>query len=103
MAAKKNLLSGGPITYKDLFDTQDALDSGAQDSVTAGISYRGVGQNEFATDINANKDNFGSVLQGLNTNMSDALGAFKKRKADQLSAQKAGSGINQTVLGGGAY
>ena len=112
MAVKKNLLEG-TISYKDLFDTQDALDTGILNSVTAGsitksgrtagTPFKNAEDYSNTTDITANKENFGSVLQGLNPDMGNALGAYKKRRLEQTNAARSGSGIAQSVLGGGAY
>lgn len=95
-------------TYQDLFDTQDALDSGLLDSVNAGTItttrdipwYKrdGASSTNTTTNLLANKDNLGSIL-----GKSDAISAYKKRKVEQQKMTQAGVGAQQSILGGGAF
>lgn len=109
MAVKKSLMDG--YTYKDLFDTQDALDSGSLGQVQYGTETRsgtslhrglfkmiGIGGGDKTTNLMANKDNLGSLL-----GQTDAIAAFKKRKLEQQKMAQAGVGAQQSILGGGAF
>ena len=111
MAVKKSLLNG--YTYQDLFDTQEALDTGILGGVKYGtettstrmespigsinISNRLFG-GPTTTDLYANKENLGAV-----TNQSDAIAANKKRKEEQKLKAQQGFGTSQSILGGGAF
>lgn len=109
MAVKKKLLD---YTYEDLFDTQEALDTGILNQVNVGTyttttsgskGFLGFGKGRPKTsepmDLMANKDNLGSLL-----GLSDAIAANKKRKQEQLKvSSQAGLTGQQSILGGGAF
>lgn len=94
-------------TYQDMFDTQEALDSGLLNSVNAGNKAWSV-QSSFmgikgakaggSGPITATADTLGSVL-----GQTDAIAAFKKRKLEQQKMAQAGVGTQQSILGGGAF
>ena len=46
----------------------------------------------------ANKDNLGSIL-----GQTEPILANKKRKQEQQATREQGKGINQSILGGGAF
>ena len=108
MAVKKKLLDG--YTYEDLFDTQEALDSGLLNQVSAGTTttyQKGTGwlnKNEISggsgvkSDWMANKDTLGSIL-----GQTDAIAANRKRRLEQQKMAQAGVGTQQSILGGGAF
>ena len=105
MAVKKTLMDG--YTYQDMFDTQEALDSGLLNQVQAGTktwssqqSFAGIKGNKAGgtSAWMADKDTFGSIL-----GQTDAIAAFKKRKLEQQKMAQAGVGTQQSILGGGAF
>lgn len=98
-------------TYQDLFDTQDALDTGILNQVKYGTQTRtgsdpfrkmfqaiGIPGGSATKDLMANKDTLGSML-----GQSDAIAAYKKRKLEQQKMAQAGVGVQQSILGGGAF
>ena len=102
MAVKKNLMNG--YSYQDLFDTQDALDSGDLSSVNAGTKSWRVQQSFLGVKGNAaggtgpqtaNASTLGSIL-----GQTEAIGAYKKRKQEQQGLAKQGVGQSQSILGG---
>ena len=112
MAVKKNV-NKGPISWEDVFDTQEALDSGILGSVTAGTEtkvssntgFYGVGssRSETSGDYQANKDDFGSMLILDGMSASTAIDANKKRKKEQEKTRQAGFGGTQSILGGSGF
>jgi hypothetical protein len=105
MAVKKSLLSGS-YSLNDLYDTQNALDSGAINKVETGTkswsaqqSFLGIkGKSVGGTSsILGDKDNFASLLS---TNDSLSVGAYKKRKSEQTNLRSQGVGQSQSVLSG---
>jgi hypothetical protein len=109
MAVKKSLMDG--YSYKDLFDTQDALDSGELNQTQYGTETRsgsslhrglfkmiGIGGGDKTTNLMANKENLGSLL-----GKSDAISAYKKRKDEQLKTGQQGFGAQSSILGGGGF
>ncbi len=106
MAVKKTLMDG--YTYQDMFDTQEALDSGLLNQVSAGTTTtykKGTGwlnKNEISggskSDWMANKDTLGSIL-----GQTEAIAANRKRRLEQQKMAQAGVGTQQSILGGGAF
>lgn len=105
MAVKKTLMDG--YTYQDMFDTQDALDSGDLKQVQAGTktwsaqqSFLGIkGSKAGGTGAwMADASTLGSIL-----GQTDAIAAYKKRKLEQQKMAQAGVGSQQSILGGGAF
>lgn len=107
MAVKKILADG--YSYEDLFDTQEALDSGSIASSRAGTTTtNSVGKGWLnkgdisgegtTTGLYANKDTLGSIL-----GMTDAIAANKKRKKEQTMTGNAGFGASNSILGGGGF
>jgi hypothetical protein len=100
----------GGYTYQDLFDTQEALDTGLLKQVQAGTqSWSKTGSGIFGTSLGASTaggtrsimagaGDLGSIL-----GQSDAIAAFKKRKVEQQKTAQQGFGIQQSILGGGAF
>lgn len=110
MAKARNNLVQGRFTLEDLYATQDELDAGnikkvLMNQITHTTNKRtdfGIGSTDDGTDVSvenifANKNNFASLLSG---NDALAVGAYKKRKSEQQSVSKQGSGMSQSILGG---
>ena len=106
MAVRKSLLGG--YTYEDLFDTQAALDTGALDKSLVAqktsqdqLSFLGIKGNKstpYNTNTFGNSENLGSLL-----GQTDAIAANKKRKLEQQKMAQNGYGVQQSILGGGAF
>lgn len=101
MAVRKNLID---YTYQDLFDTQEAMDTGMLNQVQAGTKSWSKEGSFFThgasgtSPLMATKDTLGSIL-----GQTDAIAAFKKRKLEQQKMAQAGVGTQQSILGGGAF
>lgn len=107
MAVKKSLLGG--YTYQDLFDTQEALDTGKLKDVEAAVEVTthtqedpifGIGLKSWETrrNVYASKDDLGSIL-----GQTEAIAANKKRKEEQKIKAQQGFGTAQSILGGSAF
>lgn len=108
MAVKKNFQNGSSLlNYKDIYDTQDALDSGILGSANISTTKQYTdGSNNFFSlnskrtrDItfneNATSDTLGSLL-----GQSEILNSYKKKKQEQTDAAKKGISTSQSILGG---
>lgn len=79
------------VTFNDIFETQDFLDTNPNSSVKVGESYNDYG----LTENFANKDTLGSIL-----GLTDQINAYKKRKDTQKQTATQGAGRSTSILGG---
>jgi len=110
MAVKTNWNNQKTVNWDDVFDTQEALDSGILGSVTAGTQtditsntgFFGVGasRNETTGGYKANKNDFGSMLEIDGVDASVGIAANKARKKEQSNERAQGKGLSQSILGG---
>jgi hypothetical protein len=105
MAVKKNF-NDGNFSWQDVFDTQEALDTGILGYATAGTltetntdKFRDT-KDSLTSDVQT-KD-LGSMLnmQG-NIGAQEGIDAYRRRKLDQAKLSKQqGTGQSQSILGG---
>jgi hypothetical protein len=103
MAVKKNiaqikgsLLAGSGASYDELFQLQDALESGDTGKFAGKTGTWQQGSASGSTYDNFDAGNLGSILQGG----TEAIGAYKKRKQEQKQTSEMGFGRSQSILGG---
>lgn len=108
MAVKKNLKNS---TIEDVYDTQNALDTGILGSVavptktttpqkTTGIFGEAEGyQNNVTNTVDFyNKDTLGSIL-----GMTDPINQDRRRRKAQEVLGKQGFGVQSSILGGSQF
>ena len=115
MAVRKSLMGG--YTYKDLFDTQEALDTGIlgqtsigtlttkpkRDKGFLGLGFGAERQGEVDRRATTRDIMVGADALGLELNQEGPIAANRKRRLEQQKMAQAGIGTQQSILGGGAF